>query len=106
MYEFTPPSTYKMRRYQPADLRQAKYISMFYPSGGDVTNAAQGNGASTNTMSFADAAALEVSKQTVAGAAVMFDTQPVLQVLGTPVQGSTVFIPALAAFVALTALFG
>lgn len=103
-YQFIPPASYKVLSSQPSTLRHAQYMSYFVPLGWVVTLAAQGNGANNETMSFPDAAALEVSKRTVAAAAVLYRKEPVIEIVGKPVRGSTVQLAVLAPFIGLVVL--
>lgn len=106
LYQYLPPSTYVMKSSSPSSLLHTQYLSKYVPTGATITTAVQGAGTRTGSMSFADAAALELSKRTVAGAAVLFDAQPIAEVLGRPIIGSTVKLSALAIFLALACLFG
>ncbi|CAO1638091.1 unnamed protein product [Sympodiomycopsis kandeliae] len=106
LYEYFPPSTYVIKSSSPSSLLHTQYLSRYVPAGATVTTAVEGAGARPGSMSFADAAALELSKRTVAGAAILFDAQPVMEVLGHPIIGSTVKLYALAIFIALACLFG
>ncbi|PWN24327.1 hypothetical protein BDZ90DRAFT_235070 [Jaminaea rosea] len=106
VYKFTPPSTYTVQSSVPSSLLHAQYLSNFVPTGAAITTAVQGAGTRPGSMSFADAAALELAKRTVAGAAVLFDSAPLVEVLGRPVVGSTVRLSVLALFCLFAGLFG
>jgi prepilin signal peptidase PulO-like enzyme (type II secretory pathway) len=87
-YKFLPPNVYTVLRKELAPLNQTKYMSYGLPVADDITNVVRGTGFDDTTMSFADAAALEISRQTVAYSSTLYDQQEALEILGQPAVGS------------------
>lgn len=101
-YKFLPPDVYTVLRKELAPLNQTKYMSYGLPVADDITNLVRGTGFDNTTLSFADAAALQISKQTVAYSSTLYDQQKALQVLGQPGMGSRLPFAPFVALVLLT----
>lgn len=104
-YTFVPPSTYKTVYSEFAPLNETQYISYSASGKGDaVTTAIQGAGSTNTSMSFAQAAALQLSKQVAAYSAILYDVQPAISIVGLPSDGAKIHLILLAVFVVLGGL--
>lgn len=104
-YSYVPPNQYKILKATPAPLNVTTFVSANQPGSTRLTQQIEGAGLQTNSSSFAEMAGLQLSKQYLAWSSILVDKQSTISVEGFVVNGATIKLPILGAYLALTLLY-
>lgn len=106
-YSYVPPAQYKILQSTPATVNVTNIVSINQPEADRLTQQIEGAGmrAGPGLLSFADMAGLQLSKQYLAWSSILVDKQNTVSVEGFRVNGATIRLPLLGAYLALTLLY-
>ena len=104
-YSFVPPAQYTILNARPAAINVTTFVSANQPTPDRLTQQIEGAGLRANSLSFADMAGLQLSKQYLAWSSILVDKQNTISVEGFVVNGATIVLPVLGAYLALSLLY-
>lgn len=106
-YTYVPPAQYNITKSTPATINVTNIVSINQPESDRLTQQIEGAGmrSGPGILTFAETAALQLSKQYLAWSSILVDKQSTISVEGFVVNGATIKLPILGAYLAFTLLY-
>lgn len=106
-YSYVPPAQYNITKSTPTAINVTAFVSANHPESVRLTQQIEGAGMrpGSDILSFADMAGLQLSKQYLAWSSILVDKQSTISVEGFVVNGATIKLPIIGAYLALTLLY-